>query len=64
MVDRVLDKGIVIDAWTRISVGGIDLIAIKTRVIVTSIETYLGHWPARDGVVAKLATRSSIFDRV
>jgi len=61
VVDRVLDKGIVIDAWVRICVGGIDLITIEARVIVASIETYLGHWPASDGV-ATLAKRSSIFD--
>jgi hypothetical protein len=49
VVDRVLDKGIVIDAWVRICAGGIDLITIEARVIVASIETYLGHWPGCNG---------------
>jgi hypothetical protein len=41
VLDRVLDKGIVIDAWMRVSVVGIDLITVEARVIVASIATYL-----------------------
>ena len=41
VLDRVLDKGIVIDAWVRLSVVGIDLITIEARVVVASIQTYL-----------------------
>jgi gas vesicle structural protein len=40
-LDRVLDKGVVIDAWVRVSLAGIDLITIQARVVVASIETYL-----------------------
>ena len=40
ILDRVLDKGIVIDAWVRVSLVGIDLITIDARVVVASIETY------------------------
>jgi hypothetical protein len=40
VLDRVLDKGIVIDAWVRVSLMGIDLITINARVVVASIETY------------------------
>jgi len=40
VLDRVLDKGIVIDAWMRVSVAGIDLITVSARVLVASIETY------------------------
>jgi hypothetical protein len=43
VLDRVLDKGIVIDAWVRVSVIGIDLITIEARVTVASIETYLKY---------------------
>jgi hypothetical protein len=39
----VLDKGIVIDAWVRISLVGIDLITIEARVVVASIDTYLKY---------------------
>jgi len=41
VLDRVLDKGIVIDAWVRVSLVGIDLMTIEARVVVASIETYL-----------------------
>jgi len=40
ILDRVLDKGIVIDAWVRVSLMGIDLITIDARVVVASIDTY------------------------
>jgi hypothetical protein len=39
--DRVLDKGIVIDAWMRTSLAGLDLVHIDMRVVVASINTYL-----------------------
>lgn len=41
VLDRVLDKGIVIDAWVRVSLVGIDLLTIEARVVVASLETYL-----------------------
>ena len=43
VLDRVLDKGIVIDAWVRVSLMGIDLLTIETRVFAASIETYLKY---------------------
>ena len=43
ILDRVLDKGILVDALMRVSVAGIDLISIEARVLVASIETYLSH---------------------
>ncbi len=43
VLDRVLDKGIVIDAWVRVSLVGIDLITIEARVVVASIETSLKY---------------------
>jgi hypothetical protein len=41
VLDRVLDRGIVIDAWLRVSVAGITLIDIDARVVVASIDTYV-----------------------
>ena len=61
LVDRILDKGIVIDAWMRASIGGIDLITVEAHLIVASIETYLAHCPACDGA-GGLAKRLPIFD--
>jgi len=43
VLDRVLDKGIVIDAWIRVSLVGIDLITVEARVVVASIDTYLKY---------------------
>jgi len=43
VLDRVLDKGIVIDAWVRVSLVGIDLVTVEARVVVASIATYLQY---------------------
>jgi hypothetical protein len=43
VLDRVLDKGIVIDAYVRVSLVGIDLITVEARVVVASVETYLKY---------------------
>ena len=43
VLDRILDKGIVIDAWIRVSLVGIDLITVEARVVVASIDTYLKY---------------------
>jgi len=43
VVDRILDKGLVIDAWVRVSLVGIELLAIEARVVVASVETWLKY---------------------
>ena len=43
VVDRILDKEIVIDAWVKVSLVGIELITIEARVVVASVETYLKY---------------------
>jgi hypothetical protein len=43
VVDRILDKGIVIDAWARVSLVGIELLAIEARVVAASVETFLKY---------------------
>lgn len=43
LIDRILDKGLVIDAWVRISLVGIELITIEARVVVASVDTYLKY---------------------
>jgi gas vesicle structural protein len=43
VLDRVLDKGIVIDAQARVSVAGIDLMSIDGWVVIASIQTYLKY---------------------
>nr|WP_294550873.1 gas vesicle structural protein GvpA [uncultured Rhodopila sp.] len=43
VVDRVLDKGIVIDAFVKVSLVGIELISIEARIVIASVETYLKY---------------------
>ncbi|MFZ5652198.1 MAG: gas vesicle structural protein GvpA [Bacillota bacterium] len=43
VVDRILDKGVVIDAWVRVSLVGIELLAIEARVVIASVDTYLKY---------------------
>ena len=43
VLDRVLDKGIVIDAWVRVSLVGVDLLQVEARIVIASISTYLTH---------------------
>ena len=43
VIDRILDKGVVVDAWARVSLVGIELLAIEARVVVASVETWLKY---------------------
>src|SRR6266498_2912128 len=63
VLDRVLDKGIVIDAWVRVSLVGIDLITVEARIVVASIDTYLKYSEAvgQVGSVSKPAALELFF---
>ena len=39
----ILEKGIVIDAWVRVSIIGIEILTIEARVVVASVDTYLRY---------------------
>ncbi|OGG57297.1 MAG: gas vesicle synthesis protein GvpA [Candidatus Handelsmanbacteria bacterium RIFCSPLOWO2_12_FULL_64_10] len=43
VVDRILDKGMVIDIWAKVSLVGIELLSIEARVVIASVETYLKY---------------------
>ena len=43
VVDQILDKGVVVDAWVRVSLVGIEILAIEARVVVASVDTYLRY---------------------
>jgi hypothetical protein len=43
VLDRVLDKGIVIDATVRVSLVGFEIITVEARVVVASINTFLDY---------------------
>ncbi len=41
VIEIILDKGIVIDAYVRVSLVGIELITIDARIVIASVDTYL-----------------------
>ncbi|GAA0342901.1 gas vesicle structural protein GvpA [Actinoallomurus spadix] len=41
VIDTILDKGLVIDAYVRVSLVGIEVLAIDARIVVASVDTYL-----------------------
>jgi len=41
VIDTILDKGLVLDAYVRVSLVGIELLTIDARVVVASVDTYL-----------------------
>ena len=43
VVDRILDKGIVVDIWAKVSLVGIELLSIEARIVIASVETYLKY---------------------
>jgi hypothetical protein len=61
ILDRVLDKGIVIDAWMRVGLVDVNLhlVEIESRIVVASIETYLTYAPALTGFRHVLPPRSA-----
>ncbi|MCE8423684.1 MAG: gas vesicle structural protein GvpA [Candidatus Methanoperedens sp.] len=43
VLDRILDKGVVVDAWARVSLVGIEILTIEARVVVASVDTFLHY---------------------
>ena len=41
VIDVILDKGLVIDAYVRVSLVGIELLTIDARIVIASVDTYL-----------------------
>ena len=41
VIDTILDKGLVLDAYVRVSLVGIELLTIDARVVLASVDTYL-----------------------
>jgi hypothetical protein len=55
VIDRILDKGVVVDAWVRVSLVGIELLAIEARIVVAGVDTFLKYAEAV-GLTAAAAT--------
>jgi hypothetical protein len=43
VLDRILDKGLVLDAWVRISLLGLEILTIEARIVLAGVETYLKY---------------------
>jgi hypothetical protein len=43
LIDRILDKGLVIDAYISVSIVGIELLVVRARIVVASVETFLRY---------------------
>jgi gas vesicle structural protein len=43
VIDRILDKGVVIDIWARVSLVGIELLTIDARIVIASVDTWLRY---------------------
>ena len=56
VLDRILDKGIVIDIWARVSVVGIELLTVEARVVAASVDTFLHYAQAISQI--EMATES------
>src|SRR5690348_2706701 len=41
VIDLILDKGLVIDLYVRVSLVGIELLTVDARIVVASVDTYL-----------------------
>jgi gas vesicle structural protein len=41
VLDRILEKGIVIDLFLRVSLLGIELLAVDSRIVIAGVETWL-----------------------
>lgn len=55
VISIILDKGIVVDAWLRVSLVGIEILTVEARVVLASVDTYLKYADAI-GVTAAAAT--------
>lgn len=66
VVDRILDKGVVVDLYARVSLVGIELITVEARVVIASVDTWLRYAEAvgllRDDVQGEIDSDRSESD--
>ena len=43
MLDRILDKGVVVDLWARVSLVGIEILTVEARVVIAGVDTFLHY---------------------
>ena len=57
VLDVILDKGIVIDVYVRVSVIGIELLTIEARIVIASVDTYIRFAEAMERLALQPALR-------
>jgi hypothetical protein len=60
VVDIILDKGLVLDAFVRVSLLGLELLTIDARIVIASVDTYLRFAEAVDRVILAPAPTTGI----
>ena len=58
LIDRVLDKGLVIDANLSVALVGIEILVVRARIVVAGIDTYL-RYAAAMGLAATSTTSTN-----
>jgi hypothetical protein len=58
VIDIILDKGLVIDAYVRVSLVGIEILTIDARIVIASVDTYLRFAEAVNRLDLQAADRS------
>ena len=43
VLDRILDKGMVVDIWARVSLVGIEILTVEARIVIASVDTFLHY---------------------
>jgi len=43
VLDRILDKGMVIDIWARVNLVGIEILTIEARIVIACVDTFLHY---------------------
>lgn len=43
VIDRILDKGVVIDIWAKVALVGLELLTIEARIVIASVDTWLKY---------------------
>jgi hypothetical protein len=63
VLDRVLDKGVVIEAWAAVSLLGIEVVSVQAQVVVASVESYLKFAEAISSVSLPSAEKPEILEQ-
>jgi hypothetical protein len=65
VIDIILDKGLVIDAYVRVSLVGIELLTVDARIVIASVDTYLRFAEAVGRLdIAESGSSERLFDFV